>query len=249
MSLAQLQAATAFLVRFPEAGRGADWDQFISRYELDPKEAAQLHAIAHNNQVIKYGKKLRRFRFVDAADALPAPESILGAALFEKLWFEHFEPIAAGIATENLTHDFLEFLCKNPVAIDVIAKEGPQHAPEFLNFIYLETSLAHQPDAWRNRPLPGGSVLLHGAICPLALNYDIPKLIQKESKDGYRKARRAPKPFYYVLLLKDGDQEPSLFAIDKSVYQFLKAQLEKPETSPERPAVYADLVSAGLCRK
>lgn len=249
MSLAQLQEATAFLVRFPEQGRGEDWAAFVNRYDLTDTEIAQLHHVAHDNQVVKYGRKLRRFRFVDVADALPAPEGILGKELFETLWFQHFEPIASGIPTEDLAHDFLWFLCDNAEASALVAAKGPEHAPEFLRFLALQTSLSHHPEAWRMRPLPSESVLTHGAVCPLALYYDVPKWIQTESDDGYRGARRAPKPFYYVLLLKDDDSEPSLFAIDKSVHDFLQAQLENPTASPARPAVYADLVRAGICRE
>lgn len=248
MSLSQLQAATAYLVRFPEKGRGKEWDAFVKDFELTETEIAQLHHVAHNDQVTKYGKKLRRFRFVDAADALPDPEAILGEKLFETLWFEHFEPIAFGVATENLAHDFLKFLCTDANAKAIVAKDAPAHAPEFLEFMHVQMSMGHDPDGWRTRALPEGSLLTHGAICPLAMHYDVPKWIEKDVDDGYRKAKRAPKPFYYVLLLKEDDEEPSLFAIDKSVYAFLSAQLKDPATSPERPNVYADLVKAGVCK-
>lgn len=248
MSLAQLQAAAAYLVRFPEEGRGADWDAFVKRYDLTETEIAQLHHVAHDNQVTKYGKKLRRFRFVDAADALPDPEAILGEELFKRLWFDHFEPVAYGVATENLAHDFLKFLSTDAATKALIAAEAPAHAAEFLEFIYLQTSLAHDPHEWRASTLPEGSLLTHAAVCPLALHYDVPKWLEKDVDDGYRKAKRAPKPFYYVLLLKGDETEPSLFKIDKSVHAFLKAQLTDPAKSPERPEVYQDLVKAGVCK-
>lgn len=247
MTLAQLQEATAFLVRFPEKGRGLEWDAFVGGYDLTYREAAQLHHVAHNAQVTKYGKKLRKFRYVDVVEALPAPETILGEELFEQLWFDHFEPIAAGIATENLADEFLKFLTVNPEARGIIHRKGPAHAEEFLSFLAAETSFENEPEVWRQRSVPPGSVLTHAALHPMAFHYDVPKLIQKDSDKTLRSPKRAPKPFYYVLVLKDGQERPALFAIDRAVYEFLKAQLEDPSRSPERPAVYADLVKAGLC--
>ncbi len=249
MSLSQLQAATAFLVRFPERGRGSSWPSFVGQYDLTEREIAQLYHVAHNEQVVKYGKKLRRFRFVDVADALPTPEAILGKELFEKLWFDYFEPVAAGIATEDLAHDFLKFLNQDAMALALIAGEAPVYASEFLHFLYVEMSLGHRSNEWLKKPLPEGSLLNHAAICPLALYYNVPQVIQKESEAAYRKMRRATKPFYYVLLLKAGEDEPSLFAIDKSVYDFLVAQLSSPTSHDARPAVYNDLVAAGICRQ
>lgn len=248
MSLEQLQVATAYLVRFPEKGRGAEWETFVRGYDLNETEIAQLHHVASDNQVSKYAKKLRRFRFVDAADALPDPEAILGAELFEKLWFVHFEPVAYGVATENLAHDFLQFLCTNAVAKAVITAEAPAHASEFLYFIHAQTSLGHDSNGWRAKKLPEKSLLMHGAVFPMALHYDVPKWIEKDVEDGFRKAKPASKPFYYVLLLKGDESEPSLFKIDKKVYDFLSAQLTDPSTSPPLPEVYDDLVRAGVCR-
>lgn len=248
MSLAQLQAATAFLVRFPEKGRGSEWQSFVNQYDLSADEAAQLYHVAHSSQVEKYGKKLRRFRFVDVVEALPTPEAVLGAKLFETLWFEHFEPIAAGIPTEDLAHDFLQFLHEDLRARALIAAEAPPYASDLLQFLYFQTSLEHRREDWLNRSLPSGSLLTHAAICPLALYYDVPKAMKKEDDYAYRKMRRATKPFYYLLLLKPGSDAPSLFAIDKSVYDFFSAQLTHPTMNSTRPAIYADLVAAGICK-
>lgn len=247
MSLAQLQAASAYLVRFPERGRGGDWSAFAHNYELTDEELMNLYHVAHCGQVVKYGKKLRRFRFVDVAEALPAPERILGEQLFEQLWFDYFEPVAADIPAEDLPYEFLRFLNENVTARHLIAKQAPPHAPDFLRFLYNEESLRHRAQEWLARPLPEGSVLAHHAVIPMALNYNVPQEIQEPSDNGYRDAILGTTPYYYVLLLKKSEVEPSLFAIDREVYEFLVAQLTEPRNSPARPALYADFVRVGLC--
>lgn len=248
MSLAQLQAAAAYLVRFPEKGRGDEWQSFLSQYDMTEAEIAQLHHVAHSEQVAKYGKKLRRFRYVDAADALPTPEVVLGAELFETLWFDHFEAVAAGVPTEDLAHEFLRFLNEDAAARALIAEQAPPYAFEVLQFCYYQTSLEHRRDEWLNRSVPQGSLLTHAAIVPLMLSYDVPKAMKKEGDDPFKKMRRSTKPFYYVLLLRPDREESSLFAIDKSVYDFFNAQLTQPSSATTLPAVYADLVAAGICK-
>lgn len=248
MSLLQLQTATATLVRFPEQGCEELWENFVSQYQLSTDEQLMLHHIAQNAQVIKYGKKLRYFRFSDTVESLPSMETLLGTQLFEELWFDYFEPNAGGVAAEDLTHDFLSFLYNDSQARALIKKEGSEYAEDFLNFLYHETSLEEHNHSWRTKPLPEGSLLSHGAVCPLQLSCDVPRYLKKMENQKLDLKSIKRKKIFYVLALKKEESWPSLFAIDKDVYQFLCDQLQNPGDEPQLPAVYPNLVEAGICR-
>ncbi len=248
MSLSQLQEATAALVRFPEQGRHDAWEHFVSRFQLTADEQFMLHHIAHNVQVMKYGRKLRYFRFSDTIESLPSIEALLGTQLFEKLWFDHFEPSAGCVATENLTLDFLNFLREDSQTIDLLKDEAPEFATDFVNFLYFETSMEEHGDAWMKKTLPEGSLLNHGAVCPLELNCDVPQLLKDIADNKFDREGLQRKKVYYVLALKEEASLPSLFAIDKNVYQFLFNQLHSPQETSDLPAVYKNLIKAGICR-
>lgn len=247
MSLSQLQTAAARLVRFPEEGRDSSWNGFVPQFDLTVRERLMLHHVAHNMQVLKYGKKLRYFRFSDTIESLPNLEVILGTALFEKLWFDYFEPQAGEAATEELTVKFLAFLRTDCHAQALLAKEAPPYAKDFIHFLYYENSFEQQGDSWRQRKLPTGTLLAHGAVCPLQMEYDVPQLMQKIADEAFDPQGVARKTVYYVLALKDGALSPSLFSVDHEVYRFLSSQLTDPHKSIGHPMVYNNLVKAGIC--
>lgn len=247
MSLSQLQTAAARLVRFPEEGRDQAWQSFADQFDLTQKERFMLHHVAHNMQVVKYGRKLRYFRFSDTIESLPNLEIVLGQEFFEKLWYEYFEPRSGNIPTEELTVEFLAFLRNDPHAKAILAEESPDYAEDFIHFLYCESSLEQHGETWRQRKLPTGTLLAHGAVCPMRLEYDVPQMIKKIADDIFDPKDIKRKTVYYVFALKDDALSPSLFSIDKEVYQFFSNQLANPEKSTRLPVVFGDLVKAGIC--
>lgn len=197
--------------------------------------------MADCKQVMKYGQKLREFRYMDATAELRLLTTVLGETLVERLWFDGFEPKAGALGAEELAEGFLRFLDTDRAARRLVRSKAPPYAGELVRYLALESSMANHWDRWMARPVPENSVLAHAGFALQRFDYDVPEFVRNPKR---RRPRR--RPTKYLLVVGERYALPSVFEIDEEAFTFLERQVSGLGEGTERPKIYAELLKLGL---
>jgi len=250
MSLSELQKATAALIRFPEQGRQAMFEDFSAEFDLEKSEREQLLCLSKNHQLIRFGKKLRGFRFGDTADELQVLENVLGKDLFEILWFDHFEPQAAHVDTEDLTSSFVQFIANDKASQLKIADSKAEYTRDLVDFLALESSMVHQSEKWTEQSIPENTELKSMNFEIIQLNYDIPQFLETLHSQEFdvTKIRENPPNQIALSYLRHPGDLPEIYKITRDVSSFLSAQKQGVDAAKPQHKYYKELVKVGICK-